>query len=397
MLKPVHMPFIAEINRSVPPFYAVVVAAGKGDRLGLDQPKALCAVGGKTLAEWSLLPFLQHPQCAEIILVIDPAHRQEWLNLALPARVRLVDGGNSRQESVRRGLMAIVAADNPWVLIHDAARANLGANNLDNLLAAITPAATGAYLARPILDSLHRHHATQSVPVARDNLWAAETPQAFRLNALRDAHQYHANEQFTDDVALARAAGIISQPVASSGDNFKITLPADLQKFQQVKTARSPRIGQGFDIHVLVPSNGSIRLGGIDIPCPLRAAGHSDADVVLHALCDALYGACGAGDIGQHFPPSDGQWRGADSAVFLKHALHCVRQAGGEIVNIDFTILAELPKIAPHRDAIRTRIAHLCNLPAERINIKATTMEGLGAIGQRQGIAAMAQTMVLLP
>ena len=373
------------------------MAAGQSNRLGANMPKPLLLVAGKTITEWALGPFFNDPNCQRIIVVIDPHYRDLWQAMPWANRAIFVSGGKTRQESVLAGLEALHDFAPKLVMIHDAARPNWQNTDLHNLRASIADGAKAAYLAEPMVDSIHRHTPdTSPVAINRDHLWAAQTPQVFYFSEILSAHRKFAQNHFSDDVALAREFGIQAVPIAAGSDNFKITLPQDLEKFRMLKNSFVPKTGLGYDIHALGDGN-MVTLGGVRIPAAYSLIGHSDADVVLHALCDALYGTCGAGDIGVHFPPSDSKWRGADSKIFVEHALSEVTKASGRIINIDVTILAETPKIGPHRQAMQQTIAAMLGLQTTQVNIKATTNEGIGAIGRNEGIAAMVQATVMYP
>jgi 2-C-methyl-D-erythritol 4-phosphate cytidylyltransferase/2-C-methyl-D-erythritol 2,4-cyclodiphosphate synthase len=290
------------------------------------------------------------------------------------------------------------------VLIHDAARPFLTADLVTRLLAALDDH-QGAIAAEPVADTLKRAGADGLVAetVDRANLWRAQTPQAFRFADILSAHRNAAaagKEDFTDDAGLAEWAGLPVQLVPSSGNNMKLTTREDFTLAERLLGGTGPllepRNGSGFDVHAFAPGD-HVWLCGVSIPHTQRLEGHSDADVALHALTDAILGAIGDGDIGEHFPPSDAAWRGARSRIFLEDALHRVQALGGRIANVDVTILCEAPKIAPHREAMRRSIALMLQIDFNRVGVKATTMEGLGFVGRREGIAALANALVLLP
>jgi 2-C-methyl-D-erythritol 4-phosphate cytidylyltransferase/2-C-methyl-D-erythritol 2,4-cyclodiphosphate synthase len=315
-----------------------------------------------------------------------------------------VEGGATRQESVRLGLESLRSLNPGRVLIHDAARPFVDAAIIDRTLAALESSA-GAIAAVPVIDTIKRAHAHSSDPtiagtVERRLLWRAQTPQAFRYRAILAAHRQAAGADLTDDAAVAESAGLAVSLVMGAEDNFKVTTAADLERAEALLAARGAsteyRTATGLDVHRFTAGDGVV-ICGIRIPHDFGLEGHSDADVGLHALTDALLGTIGAGDIGVHFPPSDERWRGADSSRFIGHAAGLVASRGGEIVHVDLTIICERPKIGPHRAAMTERVASLLGLAADRVSIKATTTEGLGFTGRREGIAAQAVATVRLP
>lgn len=311
----------------------------------------------------------------------------------------LVTGGATRAQSVRAGLDAAAgkaAAQTP-VLIHDAARPFVSALHVSQLLEALD-GADGALPALPVADTLKRQESDRAVTVSRDGLWRAQTPQAFRLGTLSAAHAaWDGAEEPTDDAAVVEAAG--GRIALTQGDPMlmKLTYPEDFDMAERLAAGQSvTRIGQGFDAHTFGPGD-HVTLCGVRIPHDRGLVGHSDADAGLHALTDALLGAIGEADIGEHFPPSDPQWRGASSDRFLLHAGELIRRRGGRIVNVDVTLICEAPKVKPHRDAMRARLADLLGLPLDRVSVKATTTEGMGFTGRREGLAAQAIASVETP
>jgi 2-C-methyl-D-erythritol 4-phosphate cytidylyltransferase/2-C-methyl-D-erythritol 2,4-cyclodiphosphate synthase len=341
---------------------------------------------------------LSHPRIDRVQAVIGEGQEADYLaaigDRPLPAPVT---GGATRRESVQRGLEALAAGgDVEHVLIHDAARAFLPPAVIDRLLDALA-AAPGAVPALPVVDTLARSNGALGETVARDGLVRVQTPQAFHFAAIRDAHAAWTGDEATDDAQIARAAGLEVVMVAGDSALEKLTYEADFARAEAMLAARAlPCTGMGFDVHAFGPGQ-SVWIGGIEIPHERGLVGHSDADVALHALTDALLGAIGAGDIGDHFPPSDPRWRGAPSSLFLEHARDLVIAAGGRIAHCDVTIICEAPRIGPHRDAMRTTIAGLLRLPKSRTSIKATTTERLGFTGRGEGVAAQAVATVLMP
>ena len=308
----------------------------------------------------------------------------------------VVAGGATRQESVRAGLEALA----PWapdiVLIHDAARPFVAPATVAALLEALTRC-DGAIPAVPVADTLKRGiDGTIAGTVPRDGLYRAQTPQAFRFDTILALHRQQESGA-TDDAALFERAGLPVALVAGHEDNIKITYPEDASRMERILSQQmEPRTGTGFDVHVLEAGRKLI-LCGIEVPHEKGLAGHSDADVGIHALCDAIYGALAEGDIGRHFPPSEATWKDADSARFLRHAAERIAARGGRLTNADVTLICERPKITPHAPAMIARLADLLGVDAGRISVKATTTERLGFAGRGEGIAAQAAVMLLLP
>jgi 2-C-methyl-D-erythritol 4-phosphate cytidylyltransferase/2-C-methyl-D-erythritol 2,4-cyclodiphosphate synthase len=371
---------------------ALIVAAGSGSRAG-SSPKQYQKIVGKALLRHTLDIFLSHPAVDGVAVVIAAGHGKEYAaatkGLAL---LPPIIGGATRQQSVLAGLEALAAHTPAQVLIHDAARPFTSAESLDLLLQALKkhPA---AILATPVADTLKRaNNDTIEATLPREHLWQAQTPQGFHFAEILTAHRQAAGKNLTDDAAVAEAAGIPVTLVQGSPTNRKITTKEDIAEAAKLLSlTTSPKTAMGFDVHRLIPSpTGFIRLGGIDIPHTHSLEGHSDADVVLHALTDAILGLIADGDIGVHFSPSDPRWRGMDSTHFLQHAREKLEAAGGSLTHIDLTLIGEQPKIAPHREAIRTRLRDLLDLPLTSISLKATTTEGLGFTGRKEGLAAFA-------
>lgn len=380
---------------------ALIVAAGRGERFGGERPKQYRDLLGRPLLRHTLDAFRHHPSIDLVQVVIQPAHARWYAaaaaGLDLPEPV---DGGADRQESVRRGLERL-ARRSPapdFVLIHDAARPLVDAETIAAVRAALDdgPAAVAAV---PVTDTLKRVEGAACVgTVDRAGLWRALTPQGFRFPDILDAHRRLAGRTLTDDAAVAERAGLPVRIVPGNPDNIKVTTQDDLRRAALLRASALPdiRTGQGFDVHRFAPGD-HVTLCGVRIAHTQRLEGHSDADAGLHALTDAILGAIAAGDIGSHFPPSDPRWRGADSALFLRHAVGLVEARGGVIANADVTIVCERPKIGPHRDAMTARLADLLGIPAGRVGVKATTTERLGFTGRGEGIAAHALCTVRLP
>jgi len=366
---------------------ALIVAAGRGERAGGDVPKQFRLIGGKPMLRWAVESLIRHPAVQSTRIVIAEG-QQDSAKQALQGLDigELITGGAERADSVRAGLEAIEA---DAVLVHDAARPFCPPPVVDRLLASLE-FFEGAAPVLPVGDTLARIADTLGDPVDRAGLGRVQTPQAFRLGALRSAYDLWNGPSPTDETTVVRAAGMKVAAVTGDPALEKITLPTDFDRAEQWLAGRlTPRTGMGFDVHAF-SGNGPIMLGGLEVPHDRGLAGHSDADVVLHAITDALLGAAGLGDIGEHFPPSDPQWKGADSSLFLAHAAALVRDKGGLIDHIDCTIIAEAPKVGPYRQTMRSRIAEILGLSVDQVSVKATTTEGLGFTGRREGIAAQA-------
>jgi 2-C-methyl-D-erythritol 4-phosphate cytidylyltransferase/2-C-methyl-D-erythritol 2,4-cyclodiphosphate synthase len=373
---------------------ALVVAAGRGTRLGGEAPKQYQMLAGASLLRRSLALFVAHPRIGEVRAVIHPDDASRYdeaasgLGLAAP-----VAGGATRQESVRLGLEALAADPPDLVLIHDAARPLTPPALLDRVIDALATH-DGAVPALALADTLKRGEDGRVIAtVPRDGLFRVQTPQGFRFSMILDAHRRLAGAELTDDAAVAEAAGLAVALVPGDEEAVKITTSDDLA--QARRSLAETRIGTGFDVHRLGPGD-HVWLCGVRLPHDRGLIGHSDGDVGLHALTDAVLGAIGAGDIGQHFPPTDPQWRGAASFRFLEHAAGLVQSRAGRIVNVDVTLICERPKVGPHREAMRARVAEILGLAADRVSVKATTSEQLGFTGRGEGIAAQAVATVLL-
>ena len=377
--------------------HALIVAGGRGSRAGDGLPKQYRTVGGITLLRRAIDAFAAHGGVTDVQVVIHPddavLYAEATDGLALPAPVH---GGATRQASVLAGLEALAArgvAGN--VLIHDSARPFVGADMIDRVLAGLE-SAPGATPALPVVDSLRRGTNAVATEVDRADLRRVQTPQGFHFAAILAAHR-SADAAATDDVAVGLAAGMRIALVAGDEMAFKLTHAEDFDRAERwLAAAMISRSASGFDVHRFGPGD-HLWLCGLRIEHSHGLIGHSDADVGLHALTDALLGCIGAGDIGEHFPPSDPQWRGASSDRFLAHAAGLIAAKGGVIDHVDVTIIAERPKVGPHRVAMRARLAQLLGLPLDAVSLKATTTEGLGFTGRGEGIAAQAMATVRVP
>lgn len=375
-------------------FAAIVVAAGSGTRAGGD--KQWRVVGDRPMVRWSVDALLTAGADSVVVVVAPGAEARAADALAGLSGWRTVAGGAARADSVRAGLAALEVADDTPVLIHDAARPFLNSAVIDRLLAALNDA-DGALPALPVADSLRRGVEDLVVGgIDRDGLWRAQTPQAFRLKTIRDAYAaWTESEAPTDEAAVVERAGGRVRLVEGDARLMKLTYPEDFAMAEAL-LPKTTRIGQGYDVHRWGPGT-SVWLCGVEIPHEQTLIGHSDADAGLHALTDAILGAIADGDIGDHFPPSDPQWKGASSDRFLVYAADRVTARGGRIVNVDVTLICEQPKVKPHRQAMRERLADLLKLPLDAVSVKATTTEGLGFTGRDEGLAAQAVVLVELP
>lgn len=392
---------------------ALLVAAGKSERMQKDArkapsqlPKPYMDVGGLSLLRRSIKAFLNHPDIDGVRVVIrrehHPYYRQEVQNLTL---FPCVIGGDTRQESVRLGLESLAHRQPAYVLVHDIARPLASPELISRVVhglknhKAVIPAL-------PVTDTLKRaEHGRVIETVTRDHLYTVQTPQGFHYDTLLHAHHQFKGFGLTDDAALIEQGGEQVVLVEGDIDNLKITTPLDVDMMQRLLTLNmETRTGMGYDVHPLAlhdhdtPINRQhIKLCGIPVPFTHRLVGHSDADVGLHALVDAILGAIGAGDIGVHFPPDDPEWAGSDSSRFLLHAYELLTERGGELVHLDITFICERPKIAPYRAQMIDHIAQMLKITPDRVSVKATTSEKLGFIGRGEGIAAQAIATVRLP
>lgn len=383
---------------------AIIVAAGRGERAGGGLPKQFRPLGGEPVLRRSLRLFAAHSGIDAVQPVIEPTFDAEYRAASADMEKLLtpVAGGVTRQRSVRAGLEALELAVPEVVLVHDAARPFASPALLDRALKAV--ASTGAAIpALPLADTVKRVDGLGRVVETLDRaaLCVVQTPQAFSFNSLLAAHRRAADagrEDFSDDAALAEWAGLTVTTFAGETGNLKLTSEEDFLRAEllDASSLADIRTGTGFDVHAFGPGD-HVTLGGVKIPHGQSLSGHSDADVLLHAITDAILGAIAEGDIGRHFPPSDLRWRGVSSDRFLIHAVDLVSARGGKIAHLDTTILCETPRIGPYADAMRVRIAEICRIDASRVSVKATTTERLGFLGRGEGIAAMATATLRLP
>ena len=385
---------------------AVIVAAGRGTRAGGDVPKQYAELAGKPVLAHTLAVFTNHPRVDHVQVVI---HRDDEKAFTLASEgqdvLTAVPGGETRQASVLAGLEALAPLKPDHVLIHDAARPFVDAATIDRVIDALGHN-DGAIPALQIVDTIKRAGDGMVVEtVARAGLWTAQTPQGFHYSAIANAHSaaHHAGrDDLTDDAAVAEWKGLDVALVEGNATNRKLTTSADIEEAQRrmmtdLALAQADiRVGHGYDVHAF-ESGDHVIICGVEVPHEAKLKGHSDADVGLHALTDAIFGALGDGDIGQHFPPSDPQWKGAASDIFLKAARAEVTKRSGTIANVDVTLVCEAPKIGPHAKAMRSCIADMLDITIDRVSVKATTSEGLGFTGRREGIAAYATATIRLP
>lgn len=383
---------------------AIIVAAGSGIRASgggtASVPKQFQSLGGRAVLAWSAAAFLADPRVRRLVVVHAPGAREQVvaaLGAGARDRVVLVEGGATRTDSVRKGLAASDGSCD-GVMVHDAARPGLDQATLDALVAALEGGADGAVPVLPVADALWQAEGAV-LQAARDRtgLVRVQTPQAFQLKALVAAYAgLPEGTAAADDAEVARLSGLQVVSVAGSPRLDKITWPGDHARMEQTLAPLVPATGTGYDAHRLGPGT-QVTLCGIEIAHDGGLVGHSDADVAWHALCDAIYGALCEGDIGKVFPPSDPQWKGAPSRLFLEHAGRRVRDRGGRLVHVDVTIVCEAPRIGPHREAMRAATAAVLGIPVARVSVKATTTEKMGYTGRGEGIAALASATVLLP
>ncbi len=376
---------------------AVIVAAGRGTRAGAGLPKQWRPLAGKRVADHTIAAFQTHPRIDHVLAVVHPDDAGHSASLNVPT----VHGGDTRDASVQAGLEALDGHGFTHVLIHDVARAGIDAATIDAVLDALHSGAPGAAPALAVTDALWRGQdgfvtGTQN----RDGLFRAQTPQGFAFDAILAAHRAHPGNA-ADDVEVARAAGLDVTIVAGNERNLKITTPDDFARLEQhlqnhQRGTMDIRLGNGYDVHAFEDGDHVI-LCGVKIPHTKALKGHSDADVGMHAVTDAIYGALAEGDIGRHFPPSEAEWKDMDSAVFLKHAVELATSKGFTISNVDCTLICERPKVGPHAAAMMARMGEIMGLASDRVSIKATTSEKLGFTGREEGIAAIATATLVKP
>ena len=383
----------------------IIVAAGRGHRFGGEMPKQYLEVHQQPLVRHAVQAFLDHPAIDLILPVIHPDDADILANaLGGLDYLEPVAGGAARQDSVRNGLEGLASSAPDYVLVHDAARPMVAPALIDRVIEALQDT-SGVIPGIAVVDTLKRADDDGIITdtVSRDGLWRAQTPQGFKYADLLAAHRSAIGQELTDDAAVMEASGYRVAVVLGDENNIKVTTPDDLMRMEEImsddsaqaKLVRSPsfRIGSGYDVHKLGPGD-HVTLCGVKITSERALIGHSDADVALHSVTDAVFGAIADGDIGSHFPPTDSQWRGASSDQFLAYACERMRERGFELSNIDLTIICEKPKIGPHRDAMRARLAEIAQIDVSCVSVKATTTERLGFTGRGEGIAAEAVIII---
>lgn len=386
------------MDNKKPAIAVLIVAAGSGERFGAGIPKQYQPLLGRPVLNWSVDIFTQHIDINTVYVAIHPDHAERFADIA--PGITALNGGGSRQQSVLKALEDIARRERPdYILIHDAARPGLSSelvteicNTLKNHDAVIPGLA--------VTDTVKRTSGDSVKTESRDNLYAIQTPQAFKFDTILALHRQHADKSLTDDAALCEIAGPPVKIIPGEKGNFKVTHPEDLPLMEQSISARCGdiRTGTGYDVHKLVERSGrKLMICGVELQHSHVLEGHSDADVGLHAITDALLATICDGDIGMHFKPTDARWKDANSAKFLRHAADLIAARGGIISHVDVTIICEAPKIGPHRDRMRAKIGEILALPLNRVSVKATTTEGLGFTGRREGIAAEAVATVRLP
>jgi 2-C-methyl-D-erythritol 4-phosphate cytidylyltransferase / 2-C-methyl-D-erythritol 2,4-cyclodiphosphate synthase len=382
----------------MPRIAALIVAAGRGERAGGGVSKQYRMLGGKPMLRRAVETFAEHPAIALTQVVIGAADHDNYI--AATSGLKLlppVGGADTRQHSAQHGLTALSAHKPDFVLIHDAARPLASVALIDRVIAALNVGADAAIPLLPVTDTLKSDGDGAWQTISRAHLHRAQTPQGFKFAPFLKAHHAFASRVATDDMALAEMAGLKIVAVPGEETNMKITAPEDFALAERLLgNGGEFRTGMGFDAHRFTAGD-HVWLCGVKIPHDHGLEGHSDADAGLHALTDAILGALGAGDIGQHFAPTDARWKGASSDRFLEHAVRLVRETGGAVVHCDVTLICERPKITPHREAMLARIGEILGIDVSRVSVKATTTEGMGFTGRREGIAAQAVATLRLP
>ncbi|MBI1276452.1 2-C-methyl-D-erythritol 4-phosphate cytidylyltransferase [bacterium] len=384
----------------------ILVAGGSGERMGGNIPKQFQPLAGKPMLQQTLESVHRWGKASQIMVVTHAEWKQKTIEIAKETGINILwaEGGDTRQASVKAGLEALVPLNPTHVLVHDAARPLASPALFDRVLGALGENLS-VIPAIAVADSLKQGKGgLVTGAVAREGLYRAQTPQGFAFSAIYDAHTRLAGQNLSDDAALMEKIGVDTALVEGDARNIKITVPEDRMQAEQWLSPQweyrplEYRTGHGVDVHPLVEdATRPLMLGGAEIPSPLALAGHSDADVLLHALTDALLGALGEGDIGMHFPPSDAKWKNAASAQFVEHALHLLKARGGKLTHIDITLMGEAPRLSPHRQPILESLSRITGLPQTRIGLKATTTEKLGFLGRGEGAMAMATVTIALP
>ncbi|MEM7617945.1 MAG: bifunctional 2-C-methyl-D-erythritol 4-phosphate cytidylyltransferase/2-C-methyl-D-erythritol 2,4-cyclodiphosphate synthase [Pseudomonadota bacterium] len=385
-------------KQEIPSFHLILAAGGSSTRFGGETPKQFLRIAGKTVLEHALDKFLKFTELKSVVIVIPDEFKSHLSDyITNNPKVIICESGKSRKNSIFNGLNSFLKLNsNDIILVHDAARPLVSHDDIQNILAEMVKSES-ATLAAPVKDTLLKNEET----IDREDMWAIQTPQAFTFEAIKTAHDnFKDDDNFTDDAGMVRANGEKVNIVPSTSPNIKITTPSDFDMVKaMIEQNSETRATSGFDVHAFEneKTDRPLKLGGIIVEHDFALTGHSDADVVLHAVTDAILGGINKGDIGTHFPPSDPQWKDKDSSFFLKHAYNMLLSKGGDIRFIDITIMAEVPKMGPYREKMQNRIAEILNIAADRISIKATTTEKLGFVGRQEGIACQALATMTLP
>lgn len=372
---------------------ALIVAAGRGTRAGGELPKQWHTLAGKRVIDWTLQAFKNTPEITDIAVILHP----DDMNILSNPDIIVAVGGKTRAESVRNGLEALSDRDVGQVLIHDAARCCISPEQISGIVEKLTlTTSSGVAPALPVTDALWLgDEGKVSGTHDRTGLFRAQTPQAFAFLSILTAHRDYTGDTAADDVEVARSSGLDVEIIEGYETNLKITYAQDFLRAEKIlKGQMDIRVGSGFDVHRFGPGD-HVMLCGVAIPHERGLQGHSDADVGLHTITDAIYGALAEGDIGRHFPPSDPQWKGAESHIFLRHAVQLATEKGFKINNVDITMMCERPKIGPHADAMREKLSDIMGIELSRVSVKATTTERLGFTGREEGIAAQAVTTLV--
>jgi 2-C-methyl-D-erythritol 4-phosphate cytidylyltransferase/2-C-methyl-D-erythritol 2,4-cyclodiphosphate synthase len=388
---------ISASNLNISPFHVLIPAAGSGIRMGGDVPKQYQKINGKPILRHTIERFLKFENLESIRVVIDPSHIELYEDSVRGMGIEpYILGGNTRKESVFNGISSFSNLKNEdIILIHDAVRPLFKYQDILELVSAIATDKLAATLAIGITDTLRKGKDNNALDIVdRNNLWVIQTPQGFRYGTILEAHERTVgdNDSYTDDTSLVSAMGIDVAIINGHKQNFKITTPDDMEFASTLMSSNSNKVtisGSGYDVHAFTEGN-NIRLCGVDIPHDKSLSGHSDADVALHALTDAILGALAEGDIGEHFPPSDNQWKNVDSSIFVNKAMDLLNYRDGSLTNVDITIICEKPKLSAYKKDMQKKVADICSISPSRVGIKATTTEGLGFTGRGEGIAAQA-------
>jgi 2-C-methyl-D-erythritol 4-phosphate cytidylyltransferase/2-C-methyl-D-erythritol 2,4-cyclodiphosphate synthase len=374
---------------------AIIVAGGKGTRIGGSVPKQYVDIDGESALEKSIKAFYNNKLVGITCVVIAAEHEPLFKNIAAKyPDIIYCTGGSLRQDSVRAGLEKLKAHTPELVLIHDAARPFVSEKIINSVINELNNS-DAVLPAVKVKDTIKlAENSSVKETLARENLYSAQTPQGFKFGLIYDLHQKYKDQQFTDDVALAEKDGVKVKIVEGDYSNYKITTEDDLIS-AKMTNQKQIRVGNGFDVHQFADGRDMV-LCGVKIPYIKKLRGHSDADCAWHALTDALLGSIGLGDIGEHFPDSDAKWKGADSSIFLKFSVDEIKKRGGEISNVDITVICEEPKLKIHKEAMKNKTAEIIGISADRVNIKATTTEKLGFLGRKEGLAVFATATVLI-